>query len=387
MSKLKRLKPFYFASLITAGILIVLVLWPSSSALADVEVEVTPPDKTVVGVQKVTYIATVELESGDIPEEVTLQVTGRRSFDVDLPQTAGSEDLSADAGLRPGSLVVGTVFTNAEYHSGYGYFHTTDTTGSITYTIDYTPPVAGFYTLTVQAAGVEDVATLRVVPSATPTPTRIPTGEQVIIPPPEGGGAETVEPGARTRVTTPDENVVLDIPSVFADEPVQVVLTPIEPEEAPPPPAGREVLFAFSIDVYDLMGNETHIVSGVPVTLTVAYTDEDVERVGGDPSNLVIMRYVPNRGWVKLNTTVDTQRKLLIAKLTTFSVFAIGGKTMEGDINLDGVVNYIDLALLGTSYGTQQGDPLYKQATDFNWDGTVNYLDLAILAANYGTGR
>lgn len=57
---------------------------------------------------------------------------------------------------------------------------------------------------------------------------------------------------------------------------------------------------------------------------------------------------------------------------------------IPGDINSDGAVNYLDLALLGRAYGSRLGDPNYDPAADLNGDGVVDYLDLAILAANYG---
>lgn len=54
------------------------------------------------------------------------------------------------------------------------------------------------------------------------------------------------------------------------------------------------------------------------------------------------------------------------------------------DINRDGAVNYVDLAMLGAAYGTGQGDPGFSAVADINQDGLVNYVDLAILGAHYG---
>ncbi len=58
--------------------------------------------------------------------------------------------------------------------------------------------------------------------------------------------------------------------------------------------------------------------------------------------------------------------------------------SLLGDINGDGIVDYRDLAILGSSYGRSRGEPGYKDGADLNNDGIVDYRDLAILGANYG---
>ena len=55
-----------------------------------------------------------------------------------------------------------------------------------------------------------------------------------------------------------------------------------------------------------------------------------------------------------------------------------------GDINGDNTVNYIDLGMLGASYGLSIGDAGYNAAADLNGDNTVNYVDLGMLGAHYG---
>jgi hypothetical protein len=192
------------------------------------------------------------------------------------------------------------------------------------------------------------------------------------------------EPG---QVTTPDQEISLEIPPGFleVDIPVQVVVEQIDIAEAPDPPAGQRILRALSIDVYDMLGNQYAIFSGMPARLQVSYTDADLASVGGDPSRLVIMRYVADLGWRELRTTVDEEKKLLITDLTTFSVFAVGAEITVGDINSDGSVNYLDLAMFASAYGSSQNDAQYIRAADLNSDGHVNHLDLGILATNYGS--
>jgi hypothetical protein len=81
---------------------------------------------------------------------------------------------------------------------------------------------------------------------------------------------------------------------------------------------------------------------------------------------------------------VDTQNKVLITTLNTFSTFAIGSDVPLGDVNTDGVVNYIDLAMFAASYGSAQGDALYRRTADLNADAKIDVIDLGIFAANYG---
>ena len=52
------------------------------------------------------------------------------------------------------------------------------------------------------------------------------------------------------------------------------------------------------------------------------------------------------------------------------------------DINEDGTVNYIDLAMLSAHWGETTTPPYPRY--DINEDGTVNYIDLAMLSAHWG---
>jgi fibronectin-binding autotransporter adhesin len=61
------------------------------------------------------------------------------------------------------------------------------------------------------------------------------------------------------------------------------------------------------------------------------------------------------------------------------------GYTLSGDANLDGSVNFLDLAKLAQSYNTTVTSSSTWYRGDFNYDGTVDFLDLANLAQNYNT--
>jgi fibronectin-binding autotransporter adhesin len=58
--------------------------------------------------------------------------------------------------------------------------------------------------------------------------------------------------------------------------------------------------------------------------------------------------------------------------------------TLSGDVNLDGAVDFLDLARLAQSYNVTDGTRQWTNG-DFNYDGNTDFLDLAKLAQNYNT--
>jgi len=59
-------------------------------------------------------------------------------------------------------------------------------------------------------------------------------------------------------------------------------------------------------------------------------------------------------------------------------------QSFVGDVNEDGVVNILDLAVCAQAYGAQEGDPKYDPYLDLNGDGWIDMRDLSIIARNYG---
>jgi hypothetical protein len=61
--------------------------------------------------------------------------------------------------------------------------------------------------------------------------------------------------------------------------------------------------------------------------------------------------------------------------------------TLAGDANLDGAVDFLDLARLAQNYNLTVSDrtDAWWSSGDFNYDGIVNFNDLARLAQNYNT--
>jgi lysophospholipase L1-like esterase len=69
----------------------------------------------------------------------------------------------------------------------------------------------------------------------------------------------------------------------------------------------------------------------------------------------------------------------------TLAQFTIEGtEFLDGDIDLDGRVDGVDLVLLGLRFGAQRGESRYQRSADFNNDGIIDGEDLAMLAANFG---
>jgi hypothetical protein len=58
--------------------------------------------------------------------------------------------------------------------------------------------------------------------------------------------------------------------------------------------------------------------------------------------------------------------------------------TLSGDANLDGAVDFNDLAALAQNYNNIDGQRMWWQG-DFNYDGGVDFNDLAAMAQNYNT--
>ena len=56
---------------------------------------------------------------------------------------------------------------------------------------------------------------------------------------------------------------------------------------------------------------------------------------------------------------------------------------MVGDINANGIINIIDLAIIARYYGTAIGTP-YNPNAYINDDRIIDILDLAICGKNYG---
>ncbi|MEM1550305.1 MAG: dockerin type I domain-containing protein [Candidatus Bathyarchaeia archaeon] len=84
------------------------------------------------------------------------------------------------------------------------------------------------------------------------------------------------------------------------------------------------------------------------------------------------------------NSTINIDESRILSPGQTIFIKPNETIVLEGDINGDGTVNHIDLALLAKHYSSRFGEARYLLAADLNVDGRIDYLDLAILAKNYG---
>jgi autotransporter-associated beta strand protein len=79
------------------------------------------------------------------------------------------------------------------------------------------------------------------------------------------------------------------------------------------------------------------------------------------------------------NGTTDTFLGTTVDKNTVVARY-----TLSGDLNLDGSVDFLDLAKLAQSYNVTDGTRQWSTG-DVNYDGNTDFLDLAKMAQNYNT--
>jgi hypothetical protein len=60
------------------------------------------------------------------------------------------------------------------------------------------------------------------------------------------------------------------------------------------------------------------------------------------------------------------------------------GSTLVTDLNFDGAVNILDIAIVGAAYNTEPGDPKWNELADLDKNGTVNILDISAVAKDFG---
>ena len=58
--------------------------------------------------------------------------------------------------------------------------------------------------------------------------------------------------------------------------------------------------------------------------------------------------------------------------------------SLAGDINEDGIVDIVDLSIIGYAFGTFEGEPNYNPDADINKDGIVDIGDITIVCIYYG---
>ncbi len=56
----------------------------------------------------------------------------------------------------------------------------------------------------------------------------------------------------------------------------------------------------------------------------------------------------------------------------------------SSDVNNDGKVNIVDLAIVGRAFGTKPGDPKWNQIADIDNNETINIIDMTLVAKDFG---
>ena len=60
------------------------------------------------------------------------------------------------------------------------------------------------------------------------------------------------------------------------------------------------------------------------------------------------------------------------------------GTLVEGDSDLNGLIDVVDFSILSSSFGTTDPDPLFDRRADYNNSNDIDILDFSLLASNYG---
>jgi len=57
---------------------------------------------------------------------------------------------------------------------------------------------------------------------------------------------------------------------------------------------------------------------------------------------------------------------------------------LRTDLNKDGTVNIMDIAIVAKAYGTKLGDEEWNEIADMDKNGEINIIDIAKVAKDYG---
>jgi hypothetical protein len=110
--------------------------------------------------------------------------------------------------------------------------------------------------------------------------------------------------------------------------------------------------------------------------------------IGSSPLTVDLARYHPNDpdqtvgNFVRLDGQVDKPQPIPVE----FVSFCVKTDACQSDATGDGLVNFVDLAVLRTNFGTNCSTlpPGTPCLAGFNGDGLVNFADLALLRQDFG---
>ena len=147
--------------------------------------------------------------------------------------------------------------------------------------------------------------------------------------PPPGGAIQSFASGLTTVLTSPDDKVSVTVLAEASVELSFLSYDPKTPGDAPEaPPAG----LAFGITLFDLQVLNLYGVPAPdarflsPITISVRYTNDDIQVAEGNPSTLSLHKYDPTfQSWIPVTTTFDPVTKTVQTRVSQLSFFALMG--------------------------------------------------------------
>jgi len=87
---------------------------------------------------------------------------------------------------------------------------------------------------------------------------------------------------------------------------------------------------------------------------------------------------------VSAHFALNVSDKIVGITTFAFNIVVCASPYLAGDVDHDGKVGPIDVALFGRAYGSTPGQPEWNPNADFDWSGRVGAFDFALLSTNYG---
>lgn len=134
--------------------------------------------------------------------------------------------------------------------------------------------------------------------------------------------------------------------------------------------------------------NQAYQPEKIQVTVYANTTVIQTQTITLPSKDTTIITYTWNTTGVAYdNYTISTYAYPIVGETFTVDNALIGDTvmvTIPGDINGDRNVNVLDLFAIGKAYSSIHDNPNWNPNANINCDGTINDLDLAIISENYG---
>ena len=146
------------------------------------------------------------------------------------------------------------------------------------------------------------------------------------IPVPAGAAIKAFAPGTTATLISPDGKVTVFIPAAAPMETAYIFYTP-EGAPAAPPAGLASGTSLFDLTVLDPDGvPDPAIRFSRPITISVKYTNDDIQVAEGNPGQLSLQKYDPAfQSWIPLTTTLDPATKTVQAQVSRLGFFALMG--------------------------------------------------------------